>query len=75
MLEWKLIAEHNRIHLIYSQLQTVDIADTHSTIKFYACNPSITTREGTFGLTPICTKTDKQNLSNRLEQKLTQSEL
>lgn len=70
-----LVAEHNIKFLTHTQLQTVDIADTHSTIKFYACNPSITTGEGTFGLTSICTEKDEQNLSSGLEQQLTQSEL
>lgn len=63
------IVENNTIPLIYSQPRTVDITDTHSTIKFYACNPSITAGEGTFGLTPICTEKDKQNLSNGLEHR------
>lgn len=67
-------AQHSSSHL-FPVTNSGYCTDTHSTIKFYACNPSVTTREGTFMLTPICTEKDKQNLSHRLAEKLTQSEL
>lgn len=61
-IRMETMVEKNIFPLIYSQLWTVGCTDTHSTIKFYACNPSITAREGTFGLTPICTEKDEDKL-------------